>query len=82
MAVLVVGALMKQLKSGTLCDRYTELSGHSNLKALITCLYQTTIYLVAACFSSPLYCHSQEDRDVFVLSPDVPPVPSTMPGTK
>lgn len=45
---LVVGALVKQLKSDTHCDGRRQFQGHSNLTALIARLHQT-IYLFSCC---------------------------------
>lgn len=45
---LVVGALVKQLKSDTHCDGRRQFQGHSNLTAPIARLHQT-IYLFSCC---------------------------------
>lgn len=61
---------------------YKELSEHSNLIALIICLYQ--LYLVSLLrVNLPHYtANSQESRDPSVLSPYVPLISSTMSGAK
>lgn len=79
---LMIGALIKQLKPGTPSDRCIELSGRSNLIALITCLHQAIIYLVAACLSSSLYYQFPGEQESLCFVPKCASGPSTMPAIR